>query len=1009
MRRALVWWVGLVLVASLAQAGPLTPELKAKLEKAGPEEKVSCLVYMKQAYPFEALAGQPVKERIHTFQRIAKESQAPVLDYLRSRPQEAEVKQTFWVMNGFHLEATPGAILALARREDVAWISHNGEVHLVDEILPSPALASVLTTEWNISKIKADSCWAAGFTGQGIVIGETDTGVDYTHPALQGKWSGYWHDAINDSTHPYDDHNHGTHCMGTIMGGDGPGPFADDIGVAFNARFAAAKVLNSGGSGTDAQCVEGLQFIADLKESVDVKAVSNSWAGSRSDTFCYPVCRTLRAVGILPVFANGNSGPAPRTVQAPGDFAVTVGVGATTVADTMAGFSSRGPAPDSAPWNNPSDWYRPDWNLIKPNLSAPGANIRSSIPGGLYASWNGTSMATPHVAGAVAILCEKNPRLTPTDLYNFLLDNVDQPSGGGPYPNNNYGWGRLNVWKALQATPRPTDPYIRIESTRFNAPPDPGATVNFFVTVRNRGADANNLTGRLSTPDPDVTITDAQGSYGNVPTDSIRENTGDPFVLQVRRGMRYHEVIFALALTANGGAWNDTLEVKAAIGYPPPNVIYVSCTVDDPNHNGRIEPGETANVVVTVSNNGQQDARNVASTLSTAEPGLRVIQPNAPYGDIPIGQQRSNSGTPFVVNCLPYVRMKNAQFTLTLNGTGSRDSLSWIWTPAFTIPVGSSQLLVVNADPGGNFLNYYTAPLDTLGVEYGYHTTTASAVRDTDLAKHVQVIWYTGNDTVNCLTDVQKTLLSNYLNLHGNVFVTGKGIAGNLNRRHTSQDSLFLRNILHATYNTNHTNNFWFTGVTGDPIGNGITMLGFGRANNQNPFNVVNAVNSGIVSLNHQSVPAMVRYEWPDGHREVFFSAGYEGVGTDPFSVGPSAFLKRILDWLYAPPPAGVEEGKPVAAVLPLTFALGPARPNPFTGQVAISYSLPVAAQVNLRVFNLAGQVVQTLVDGREQPGFKNVSWNGKDGSGRALSSGVYFYRLEAGAYSATRKAVFLR
>jgi hypothetical protein len=153
----------------------------------------------------------------------------------------------------------------------------------------------------------------------------------------------------------------------------------------------------------------------------------------------------------------------------------------------------------------------------------------------------------------------------------------------------------------------------------------------------------------------------------------------------------------------------------------------------------------------------------------------------------------------------------------------------------------------------------------------------------------------------------------------------------------------------------------------------------------------------------------MIRYAWPDSHRVVFFSGGYEGVGTDPFSVGPSAFLKRILDWLYAPPPAGVEAGKPVAAVLPLTFALGPARPNPFTGQVAISYSLPVAAQVNLRVFNLAGQVVQTLVDGREQPGFKNVSWNGKDGSGRALASGVYFYRLEAGAYSATRKAVFLR
>jgi len=249
MRRALVLWVGLVLAASLAQAGTLTPELARQVETAAPDHRVSCLVYMRQAYPFETLAGQPVKERIHTFQRIAKESQAPVLDYLRSRPQEAEVKQSFWMMKGFHLLATPSVIQNLTERQDVSWISHDGEVHIVEPSY-SPALASVLTTEWNISKIMADSCWAAGYTGQGVIIGETDTGVDYTHPALQGKWSGYWHVAqgLPPSSTPYDDHNHGTHCMGTIMGGDGPGPFADDIGVAYNARFAAAKVLNSGGA-----------------------------------------------------------------------------------------------------------------------------------------------------------------------------------------------------------------------------------------------------------------------------------------------------------------------------------------------------------------------------------------------------------------------------------------------------------------------------------------------------------------------------------------------------------------------------------------------------------------------------------------------------------------------------------------------------------------------------------------------------------------------------------------
>jgi len=117
MRSLSTWGAILVLAVGLAQAAPLTPELTAQLKTARPEEKVFCLVYMRQAYPFEALAGQPVKERIHTFQRIAKESQAPVLAYLRSMPQEAEVRQTFWVMNGFHLLATPSVIQDVTERQ----------------------------------------------------------------------------------------------------------------------------------------------------------------------------------------------------------------------------------------------------------------------------------------------------------------------------------------------------------------------------------------------------------------------------------------------------------------------------------------------------------------------------------------------------------------------------------------------------------------------------------------------------------------------------------------------------------------------------------------------------------------------------------------------------------------------------------------------------------------------------------------------------------------------------
>jgi len=125
-------------------------------------------------------------------------------------------------------------------------------------------------------------------------------------------------------------------------------------------------------------------------------------------------------------------------------------VGATNCFDSIAIFSSRGPAPDSSPWNNPQYWYRPDWSLTKSDIVAPGVSVRACRPGNSYGIVSGTSSSTPHITGAMAILCEANPNLTITEIYNILLDNADRPSHGGPYPNNNYGWGRLYVYKALQ-------------------------------------------------------------------------------------------------------------------------------------------------------------------------------------------------------------------------------------------------------------------------------------------------------------------------------------------------------------------------------------------------------------------------------------------------------------------------------------------------------------------------------------------------------------------------------
>ncbi len=278
-------WSVLSLVAVLVSPqiqGKLTDELTQQLTKSPPDQKVSCVVIMKETYPYAEMESYPIKERIRTYQRIAQQSQRTLIEWLSTRVQDAQIKDQFWVMNCIVLEAKPSIIIEIAQREDVAWISHNGEVHIIAQ--PDNTVISMDRAYiWNIRRIMADSCWAAGFTGQNIIIGETDTGVDYTHPVLQGKWAGYWKvaDGLPPSTTPYDDHGHGTHCMGTILGGDGPGSMPDsmDVGVAPGAKFVAAKVLNSGGSGSYDQCLQGLQYMADLKDSVDIRAVSNSWGG----------------------------------------------------------------------------------------------------------------------------------------------------------------------------------------------------------------------------------------------------------------------------------------------------------------------------------------------------------------------------------------------------------------------------------------------------------------------------------------------------------------------------------------------------------------------------------------------------------------------------------------------------------------------------------------------------------------------------------------------------------
>jgi serine protease AprX len=414
--------------------------------------------------------------------RTAELSQGPVLQALQAIAAESPARvdyRPFWIANMIWVRGDSPVVQALAQRVDVAHLFANPNIRLDP---PLPAIAPLTPTEADdtiievsIQRIHAPEVWAMGLRGQGVVIGGQDTGYDWTHPALQDKYRGWngssadhnynWHDAIHtgggrcgpDSPVPCDDGYHGTHTMGTMVGEgyDAQGNLRQ-FGVAPGVKWIGCRNMNQG-VGTPATYAECYQwFIAptDLngeypRPDLAPDIINNSWSCPTSEGCTDPnvllaVVNNLRAAGILTVHSGGNSGSACSTIRTPAAiYDASFTVGATDNNDIIATFSSRGPvAIDGS-------------SRSKPDITAPGLNIYSTVPGGGFSYASGTSMAAPHVAGVAALLLSQRPDLRgQVDRIEDLIRReavprtTSQICGGVPgsqIPNNTYGWGRVDA------------------------------------------------------------------------------------------------------------------------------------------------------------------------------------------------------------------------------------------------------------------------------------------------------------------------------------------------------------------------------------------------------------------------------------------------------------------------------------------------------------------------------------------------------------------------------------
>jgi subtilase family serine protease/subtilisin family serine protease len=435
----------LLLSTGLATAGSVHPNLEARLASLPPDADLPVIVELTtRADPAVAGRAPGLQRRARTHAVVnalrdtAQRTQASIKAHLAREQADGVVRKVrpFWVFNGFSITATQRAIRRLAARDDVREVRLDATI---PPPVPRPAAAAPASADsaWNIEMIRAPEAWALGYAGAGIVVGSFDTGVDGSHPELAPRYRGNdaisWFDPYGEHSSPYDNNGHGTHTVGSMVGGDQSGY---NIGVAPDARWIAAKAWDDADDATESAFHQIFEwFLAPGGDPANAPDVVNSSWGL-DPALCFLDFRAdvqaLRAAGIVPIFAAGNSGPGAASILAPGSYPESFAVGSTDFYDDISFFSSEGPSPcDGA---------------TKPNISAPGEFILSTFPGGDYIFLDGTSMATPQVSGAAAVLLSIDPTLTVDEVQAALA--VGAVDLGPPGQDNAFGYGRLDVMES---------------------------------------------------------------------------------------------------------------------------------------------------------------------------------------------------------------------------------------------------------------------------------------------------------------------------------------------------------------------------------------------------------------------------------------------------------------------------------------------------------------------------------------------------------------------------------
>lgn len=652
----------------------IEPELQNVLNQKG-DEMISVNIILKSQINHNKLQSKVrnVDDKkmqrnilVNELKSFAEKEQQEILSILKAEEKSSKVSDINprWMTNYINCTTTRDVIYLLAEHPDVMMIGYNQEKYLLWDEKAEKAEPERNTIIENITKVNADDVWEMGYTGYGIVVAVIDTGVNYDHVDLTDHlWDGgyefpnHGYNTYYDNDDPKDNFGHGTHCAGTVCG---DGTSGTKTGLAPNATLMCVKALNDEGGGTVDHINEGIEW--SVEHHADVLSLSLGIPTSTISerTILRHTCVTALNLNVVAAIACGNEGemqwmnPVPDNVRVPGscpppwlhpdqagsnsgELSCVVSIGAVDYNDVVAGFSSRGPVTWQA--TEFADYpYQPGIGLIRPDVCAPGVNIVSLdfASNNGFATMSGTSMATPCVAGVMALMLEKKKDLSPAEISMILETTAYKIT---PNKNNSTGSGRIDALAAIQAIDNGDFEYVssRIddkENGNDNGNLNAFEQVNLHITFKNNSEESyNNVKAVLRTDNILVRIDDSIAQINSIgANETITISEGFAFLVDETADHRTVLGFDILFYDEN----NELISYfRVPVNVKDSELEFSSIIVkNDNNGNGILEAGETADLGIVLNNvgnelvlptNGTLHSSNSKITINTEEASFNAI------------------------------------------------------------------------------------------------------------------------------------------------------------------------------------------------------------------------------------------------------------------------------------------------------------------------------------------------------------------------------------------------